>query len=213
MVRRCTAWVGVLALAAYSTVASAEPPASSAAVGSATTIRVNGDSSDAILGDPDKGSNGFINVGRDRVGNTTALDFSYVMPTSDPNTIILFQGAGEIPNSAFTTTNTTAALKLVTPFPVIRCEINLETGDFGCADGDPIAFDLRWVVNGVATVQEHVSRLETLGPLTVRATGWYDQRTAIVNGTWNGNSAFNNSGNLLDTRGMTVLREITMQTR
>jgi len=194
-----------------SPVASAAPQPSASAGDSVTTIRVNGDSGFVNLSDPVTGSNGFLNVGRDRVGNTTALDFSYVTPTSNPDIVILVQGAGEIPNSAFTTTNTTADLNVVTPFPVIRCEIHLVTGDFSCADTDPVAFDLTWVVNGYETVQEHISRLETLGPLTVRFAGSFDQRSALVNGSWTDNSAVDVSGNLLDTRGMTVLREITMR--
>jgi hypothetical protein len=87
------------------------------------------------------------------------------------------------------------------------------TADFSCEDTDPIAFDLTWVVNGFATVYEHISRKETFGPLTVRFTGSHHQRSALVNGTWTDNTAVDNYGTLLDTGGMTVLREITMRTR
>jgi hypothetical protein len=194
-----------------SPVASAAPQARASTGASVTTIRVNGESSFVNLSDPVTGSNGFLNVGRDRVGSTTTLDFSYVTPTSDPDIVILVHGAGEIPNTAFTTTNTTAELNVVTPFPVIRCEIDLVTGDFSCADTDPVAFDLTWVVNGYETVQEHIKRLETLGPLTVRSAGSFHLRSALVNGSWTENAAVDISGNLLDTRSIAVPREIAMR--
>ena len=175
-----------------------------------TRIRVNGESSDAILNDPTNGTNGFVNASRDQVANTSALDFSYVTPTSDPDIVTLVQGAGEIPNSAYTTTNTTAHLNVVTPFPVIRCDINLISGEYTCVDSDPIPFDLMWNQNGFSEVEEHIRRTEKIGPLTIKFNGGFHQRSALVNGFWNGDTAVDMSGNLLDTQNTTVIREITM---
>ena len=177
-----------------------------------TRIRVNGLAADTLLADPNTGTNGFLNVSRDQINNTTSLDFSYVTPTSDPLFIVLTQGAGEIPNSAYTRTNTTAHLDLpATPFPVQRCTINLDTGEFTCVTGDTIAFDLFWEVNGFALVDQHLRRTEVTGPLTTKFRGDFLQRSALVNGTWNGNTATDMSGNLTDTKNTTVIREITMQ--
>lgn len=176
-----------------------------------TRIRVNGESVDSLLSDPETGTNGFINVARDNVNNTTSLDFSYATPTSDPDFITLVQGAGEIPNEAFTTTQSTAQLTVVTPFPVVHCLVNIVTAEFTCEDGAPIPFDLFWEQNGYSEVEEHIRRREKIGPLTVSFRGSFDQRSALVNGTWNGNTAVDMSGNLLETRNTTVIREIMMQ--
>ena len=56
-----------------------------------TKIRVNGLSADMFLVDGD--TNGFLNVGRDQIANTTMLDFSYATPDAvDPDIVILVQG-------------------------------------------------------------------------------------------------------------------------
>jgi hypothetical protein len=201
-----------LALLAGSTVVSAQTwEAASSATATVTRLRVNGLSSDTSFADADTGTNGFLNVGRDEIAGTTALDFSYATPTADPDIILLIQGAGEIPNSAYTTTHTTAQLTVVTPFPVIRCDVNFVTAEFSCVDGNPVTFDLTWTLNGFSLVQEHVNRTETIGPLSIRSNGSYVQRSALVNGAWTDNVATNMSGNLLDTRNVTVLREITIR--
>ena len=75
-----------------------------------TTILVKGDSVFVILFDGTTSSNGFLNASQDLITNTSAMDFAYATQTSDPNISILIQGAGAIPNSAFTTTATTAHL-------------------------------------------------------------------------------------------------------
>jgi hypothetical protein len=177
-----------------------------------TRIRVNGQAADVILSDPNTNTNGFLYVSYDQVNNVSALDFSYATPTNDPLFIVLTQGAGEIPNSAFIRTSDTAQLLLpTTPFPVIRCTVNLDTGEFACVEGAPIAFDLFWEVNGFALVDQYLRRTEVTGPLTTKFRGTFVQRSALVNGTWNGNTATDISGNLTDTKSTTVIREITMQ--
>ncbi len=177
-----------------------------------TRIRVNGQASDVFLFDPNTGAQGGLNVSRDEITNTTAIDFSYASPTSDPDIIILTQGAGEIPNSAYTQTDTGARLLLAaTPFPVQVCTVNLITAEFSCVEGAPISFDLTWEANGFSIVEERCHRTETLGPLTTRTRGEFVERSAVVNGTWNGNSGENMSGHLTDTKESTVIREITMR--
>ena len=175
-----------------------------------TRIRTNGQASDTLLIDPVTGATGGLNVSRDEIANTTFLDFSYVTPTSDPDIIILTQGAGEIPNSAYTQTDTTAHL-LLNDFPTTSCTVNLITGEFTCAEGEPIDFDLTWAANGFSVVEERCHRTETIGPLTTRTRGEFVERSALVSGTWNGNSGENMSGHLTDTRESTVIREITMR--
>jgi hypothetical protein len=198
---------------------SAEPEMTSTvesyATGKATTtkIRVNGRSAFAILFDAPTQTNGFLNASKDQIANTSALDFAYATPsTTDPDIVILIQGAGEIPNSAFVTTTSSATLSLTTPFPVTRCEVSLETGDFECAETTPISFDLTWVQDGFAEVHEKIKRTEKLGPVTTKFKGEFDQRSTLIDGTWDGRVAENMNGNLLDTQNVTVIREITVQT-
>jgi len=176
-----------------------------------TKIRVNGLSSDTFLFDGDTGTNGFLNVGRDEIANTTTIDFSYATPdTADPEIVILVQGSGEIPNSAFTTSATTAHLAVTTPFPSHRCVVNIITAVFVCDDGDPITFDLTWVKNGFASIHEKTQRTETYGPVTTKFKGEYVSVAANVNGTWTGHIASDMFGNLVDSKGNTNIREITL---
>jgi hypothetical protein len=174
-----------------------------------TVITVNGEHVFAILFDESTQTNGFLNASRDNVSGTSAMDFSYATPSTDPNIVIVFQGAGEIPNSALDFSSDTATLDVTTPFDVVRCEVNQTTGDFVCLPTAPITFDLTWVVNGFSRVHERIRRKEVLGPITTKTKSEVDQRSALVNGTFNGHVATDNQGNLLDTEGRTVTREIT----
>ena len=177
-----------------------------------TKIRVNGDAADTFLADPNTGTLGFLNVSHDNINKTSALDFSYATPTADPTIIVLTQGAGEIPNSAYTRTNDTAHLLLAaTPFDITRCTVNTDTGDTTCVTGGPsIAFDLFWETNGFASVDVFTRRKEVTGPLTTKFEGTFEERSALVNGTWNGNTANDISGHLTDTKNTTVIREIIL---
>src|SRR5262249_58049418 len=122
-----------------------------------TKITVNGRAAETFLNDPDFNTNGGLTASKDQVANTSALDFSYAFtdPTN-PDQVILIQGAGEIPNSAFTITSTTAHLVVTTTssFLVIRCVINLNTGFFECDPTTPKSFDLTWGVNGFGSTDE-----------------------------------------------------------
>jgi hypothetical protein len=102
-----------------------------------TKIKVNGLSADMFLVDADAGANGFLNASRDQIANTSALDFSCVVPLPDPDFVIFIQGAGAIPNGSFQITATSARLRVTTPFPVNRCIANLVDGTFTCAETTP----------------------------------------------------------------------------
>lgn len=148
----------------------------------------------------------------DEITNTSAMDFSYAFPHPiDPDLVILLQGAGEIPNSALTITTTAAHLAVTTPFPILRCVVSLSTGEFTCGFTTSITFDLTWTANGFIQVHEKVKREETVGPVTSKLQGEYDQRSARVTGTWDGHPATNVLGNLIDTRSTTAIREIIVE--
>lgn len=174
-----------------------------------TRIRVNGRSADMFLTDPETGTNGFLNASRDEIAHTSALDFSYVTPTSDPNIVILIQGAGAIPDSAFTITANTATLDVTTPFPVNRCVVNTEDGTFVCTETTPSTFDLTWTRNGFGSLFTKTTTIQTLGPVTTRVKGQFLSVTASVNGTWDGRVAVDQPGNIVDTESTTVIREVT----
>ena len=178
---------------------------------SVTKIRVNGLSAFALLHDSTTGTNGFLTASKDQITDTSALDFAYATPsTTDPNVIILTQGAGEIPNSSFAVTADSATLDVV-GFPTTRCEVNQETGDFACAAGDPISLDLTWTADGFMRIHEKCHRTEVFGPVTTKIVGEFDQRSALVDGTWNGHSGTNMNGELFDTQSRSVMREIEMR--
>jgi hypothetical protein len=174
-----------------------------------TTIRVNGRSAFTFLTDAD--TNGSLTASRDEIANTKALDFGYASsdPTN-PDLIIFINGAGAIPNSSFQVSHTSAELHVTTSFPVTRCVFNQITGEQTCGASPPIRFDLSWVGDGFQSVKEFVRRKEKLGPTTTKFEADNKLWSAVVNGTWTGNVASNNSGNLQDTENVTVTREITM---
>ncbi len=180
--------------------------------GQTTTILVNGRSASVNLVDG-AGTNGFLTVTQDQIANTTALDFSYATPdATNPDLAILYQGAGAIPNSAFTVGTSTARLALTTPadYSVTRCVVNLNTGGFTCAPSGPLGFDLSWVKNGFGTVHEKTKRVETLGPVTTKVNAEYTTATATVDGTFGGRMATSLGGDLTDSESRTYIREITV---
>ena len=177
-----------------------------------TKIRMNGLSSDTFLFDADTNTNGFLNVGRDEIAGTTQLDFSYATPdTVNLEIVYLIQGSGEIPNSAFTINSTTAHLTVTTPFPSHSCVVNFVTAEYDCDPGPAITFDLTWTKDGYASIHEKTQRSETFGPLTTKFKGEYESVSAKVNGTWTGHTASDLFGNLVDSKGHTNLREITLE--
>jgi hypothetical protein len=180
-----------------------------AVTGTVTRIKVNGRAATTFLVDGD--FNGFLGPSKDQIENTSALDFSYAsLDPSNPDLAILIQGAGQIPNSAFTVTSTTAHLAVTTPFVVTRCVINLVTGDFTCAPTGPSTFDLTWTKDGFGTTLEKIKFLDTLGPVTTKFEGTSSRVTASVSGTWDGHASTNAQGNLSDTQNTTIIREITL---
>lgn len=190
-----------------STTASAVERTPAAHGGSVTRIRVNGRSSDVLLSAD--GAAGYLFAGRDLITNTTAVDFSYASPDpTNPNRVVLVQGAGAVPNSAYTLTSSGARLIATTTFPITRCVVDQVTGDVACAPGAAVALDVTWTRNGYARVQEKVQRREQTGPVTTKFKGEYDQRSALVDGAIGGFVLDDNTGNLLDTQNTTITREI-----
>lgn len=177
-----------------------------------TRIRVNGASATAFLADS-AGTNGFLTVTQDQVANTTALDFSYATPDPmNPDLAILFQGAGEIPNSAFTQTTSSAQLTLTTAasYTITRCVVNLNTAEFTCAPSTPLAFNLTWAQNGFGSVHEVTRRTETFGPVTTKVNAEFTSVTATVNGTYGGRTAQSIGGDLTNSESKSYIREITL---
>src|SRR5262245_9072906 len=174
-------------------------------------LSINGRFVDVILSD---GSyNGFLTVSRNDITGTTALDFSFATrDPENPNIAIFWSGVGEIPNSALTinATGSAAQLKLTTPnsYPITRCDINFATGAVVCTPSAPMSFDLTWVQNDFTTIFERTERLTTFGPVREFFSGAFSLVTASVNGTWDGHTMTDGNGDLLDTRGNTVAREI-----
>jgi hypothetical protein len=184
-----------------------------AANGAETTkISTNGRSAFALLSAGD--TNGFLNASYDEIADTSALDFAYATPDgTDPDLVILIAGAGEIPNEAFTITRTTAHLTVTTPFLVTRCVVSLETGFFDCAPGSSVTFDLVWARSGISTVLEKTKRVETLGPVITKFHGEYEQLSASVSGTWDAYAAADMFGELFDSKGTTLVREMTIKSK
>ena len=206
----------ILLLTAITTACSNQPmpePTSSTAqaVTSTTTqIRVNGQSASVLLVDSD-GTNGFLTVTEDQINDTTGLDFSWATPDpSDPDFADLYQGAGEIPNTAYSHTATTASLSLTTPPPfVTHCRVDLFNGTFVCEESAPLTFNLSWATNGFGSIEERTQRTEKLGPVTTRFKAEFTTLTAGVSGTYGGHTASNLNGDLTDSQSKTYIREIT----
>lgn len=114
-----------------------------------TVIRSKGSSVFANLVDPGTQSSGFLSVARDAVAGSTVLDFAWATPVpGDPRHVVLVQGAGEIPQAAFTAGRDGAQLNVVTPFETLRCLVDIEEGSFDCVPGQPLAFALSWTRDG-----------------------------------------------------------------
>jgi hypothetical protein len=102
---------------------------------------------------------------------------------------------------------------VTTPFEVTRCRVNQTDGTFVCAPTSPVSFDLVWTKNGLASVFEKTTRIETLGPIETKVRGEFFSVTSSVSGTFGGHTADANQGNLIDTQSLTVIREITRRFR
>lgn len=177
-----------------------------------TKTRTNGHMAFAVLTDEATQTNGFLGLSRDVVTGAASMDFAWATPsTSDPDIVILVQGAGEIPGDAVTFERTAARLNLVTPFPTVRCEVSLETGEFDCASGPPLAFDLRWTRTGFASEWQQTVGRTTIGPLTVHSQGQYESHDAAASGIWANFVGRGMMGTLGDSKGSTVLREVVLR--
>ena len=178
-----------------------------------TVIRSKGSSVFANLVDPATQSSGFLNVARDAIAGTTLIDFAWATPVpGDPRHVVLVQGAGEIPGAAFAVDREGARLNVVTPFETVRCLVDIEDGVFDCAAAPALAFELSWTRIGEQREwRQTVSELR-MGPLTVRSQGQFEVNLASVAGTFAGLPATGGFGDLLDTRGASVTREVRMKT-
>lgn len=176
-------------------------------------VRTNGRSVFANLFDPATQSSGFLTVSRDVIAGTTALDFAWATPVpGDARHVVLVQGAGEIPNAAFTVDRDGAQLNVVTPFETVRCLVDIEDGTFDCTSGPAQAFTLSWARIGLEREwQQTVSEIR-MGPLTVRSQGQYELTSATVAGALGGLPTSGALGNLIDTKGASVTREVRMKT-
>ena len=166
--------------------------------------------STVLLFDPD-GTNGFLTVTEDQINHTAGLDFSYATPDpSDPDFADLYQGAGDIPTSAYTHSNTAAHLSLTTPPPfVTHCRVDLLNGTFVCEEAAPLTFDLSWAQDGFGRIHEVTKRDEAMGPVTTKVKAEFTTVTARVSGTWGGHTSSSLSGDLTDSESRTYIREIT----
>jgi hypothetical protein len=173
-----------------------------------TRITVNGKSAFGFL--TNANTNGSITASRDEIANTKSIDFGYATTDpGNPDLVTFYLGAGPIPNSAFQVSHSSAALHVTTSFPVNRCVVNTATGEQNCTTSPPIRFDLTWTGDGVQSSKEFVRRKDVIGPTTIKFEGENKQWSAVVNGTWTGNTAADVAGILLDNENVTVTREIT----
>lgn len=178
-----------------------------------TVVRSNGSSAFANLFDPATQSSGFLTVSRDAIAGTTTLDFAWATPVpGDPRHVVLVQGAGEVPNAAFTVDHDGAQLNVLTPFETVRCLVDIEDGNFDCAGAPALDFALRWSRIGLEREWQQTVSEVRMGPLTVRSRGQFERTAAAVDGRFGGLSTTGASGNLFDTRGASVTREVRMKT-
>lgn len=210
---RTTILVMTALTAACSQTTMPEPTGSTAqaVAGNTTQIRVNGQSASVLLVGDD-GTNGFLAVTEDQINDTTGLDFSWATPDpADPDFADLYQGAGEIPSTAYAHTGTSASLSLTTPpsFIVTHCRVNVITGEFTCEESGPLSFDLAWTANGFGSIEEKLQRTEKLGPVTTRLKAEFTMITAAVAGSYGGHTASSLNGDLTDSESRTYIREIT----
>jgi hypothetical protein len=154
--------------------------------------------------------NGFLNASKDDVFGTTALDFGYAIHDPNPDIQIFVQGAGTIPNTAFTVSTSAATLNVTTPFEITRCVVNTATSEITCAPQAAITFNLTWAGDGFSTTFQKFNLMTTFGPFTMHVTGQSDQASAGVSGSFTGFTITDNSGELQDSKSNTVNRDISL---
>jgi hypothetical protein len=169
-----------------------------------------------FLGGGETGEQGFLNVGVDLDTKAVGLDFGYSFPdATNPDLLIIYQGAGEIPNDAFTVTRESAHLRVTTPasFMLQKCIVNIITDEFTChLTTEPITFDLSWVTNGLHSISEKTERTETYLGTVTKFKGEYTRVSANVSGTWgDGYTHAHMIGSILDTQNKTVYRDINLR--
>ncbi len=202
----------VAALAACSNAPSELTGTAAQALSQTTHIQIRGKFVESFLNDP-SGPNGGLTASQDEVAGTAALDFSYAsLSPTDPNVVILVEGAGAIPSSALTIdpNGASAHLAVTTPFQPILCQINTSTGVSTCDFTTPSTFDITWAKNGFETTSDHDTLSTTIGPFTEVSHGTFSRVSASTNGTWDGHTTSPNSqGFMEDSHSTIVTRDIT----
>jgi hypothetical protein len=187
-------------------------PARAAESGQPTRTRVDGRSAVLSIDEGDRFA--FLSATRDEMADATSLSFAYRFPDpTEANWSVLVVGdEGQIPNSAFTLTRTSAHLGLTTPdtYVVTRCRINDETGESTCAPAGPIALDLTWAADSYRTFRESLTRVEVVGPTSTKFHGRLEEVSATVTGTYDDRPATNGTGLLTDSQSATLFREATI---
>jgi hypothetical protein len=178
-----------------------------------TVVRTNGREAEVSLFDPGTDTQGTLVVSRDEVEDTTNLSFSYFRPDpAEPTIQVVRQGVGEIPNNALQITDQNAHLTLAaTPFTTIECRVDTVEGTSTCDSAPPVGFDLTWVSDGFIIEQFREKSTRKTGPVTVKSKGERERRSALVDGTFGGNTATNMSGFISDSQQTTITREVTVE--
>jgi hypothetical protein len=161
--------------------------------------------------------NGFVSVARNEIARTTFLTFAYAFPdASDPSIIALyFAGQGEIPNSAFNITSTSARLTVTTTDSlfVLRCVITgiiglPGGGGYTCAPSTtPVTFDLTWTKDGYGSIYATGKSVETVGSAVTRYQREDNRVTAKASGTW---SEMNTHSGINMIADLTTLQVVTI---
>jgi hypothetical protein len=159
--------------------------------------------------------NGSVVVNQDELTGTTTLSFAHVYPDPDNSnqTIYIVSEEAEIPANAFTTNSTFAHLALTTPdtYPITRCVVDNETGEYTCEPTDPRTFDLSWLANDDSSDRSNATTVDIIGSVITRSSGRFDSVSATVNGTWDGRSAANMSGFLIHVENSSLFKNTRVQ--
>lgn len=156
----------------------------------------------------------FVGAGN---GSVVSLNFGIAQPDPQyPWMQSMLHFGGAVPASAFTSTKSSAHLAVtVTGGPGVfmtRCRFDPYYGYYTCGPAtDTISLDLTWRANGqFTTFQNGITKIQTIG-MTEDTHGAYRQTSSDVNGTVGGATFSNVPGQMNDSKGNTVMRDVTFQ--
>jgi hypothetical protein len=168
--------------------------------------------------DPYTGAMTSVFVGSS-AGSNAGVSLNFDVAQQDPqypwNQTTLHFG-GMIPSSSFTTTNSSAHLAVtVTGGPGVfmqRCGFDPVYGYYICSPvNETISLDLTWTANGMfTTFQNGITQTDTMWT-SENTRGSYRQTSSDVNGTVAGRTFVNTPGQMNDSRGNTVIRDVTFK--